>query len=145
MLHKTNARKKYFSLEIIGFLIPCNFRQEKVRFKGYIVTDSQDLCHELLERRINSSFISLRCSWWTRNLSLSMQWDLSFLSVWFFVCFGCLFRFQTASIPSQSYGNPATGINQAPAAGSAPAPARQRVRARRGQATDPHSIAERVR
>jgi len=38
--------------------------------------------------------------------------------------------------------------NQAPgsgaAAGGAPAQPRQRVRARRGQATDPHSIAERV-
>lgn len=39
-------------------------------------------------------------------------------------------------------------MNQGPASGSAgtaPAQPRQRVRARRGQATDPHSIAERVR
>ncbi|XP_057421004.1 bHLH transcription factor RHL1-like [Lotus japonicus] len=34
--------------------------------------------------------------------------------------------------------------NQAPAAGN-PGPPKQRVRARRGQATDPHSIAERLR
>lgn len=53
---------------------------------------------------------------------------------------------------SQSFGAPA--INQTPAAsgsagggGTTPAaqPKQQRVRARRGQATDPHSIAERVR
>lgn len=54
---------------------------------------------------------------------------------------------------SQSFGAPA--MNQTPAAsgsaggggGSTPAaqPKQQRVRARRGQATDPHSIAERVR
>lgn len=55
---------------------------------------------------------------------------------------------------AQSFGAPATApaMNQTPAAsGSAggvttPAaqPKQQRVRARRGQATDPHSIAERV-
>eukprot|EP00268_Persea_americana_P027601 TRINITY_DN26955_c1_g1_i3.p1 TRINITY_DN26955_c1_g1~~TRINITY_DN26955_c1_g1_i3.p1 ORF type:complete len:483 (-),score=56.05 TRINITY_DN26955_c1_g1_i3:342-1790(-) len=48
-------------------------------------------------------------------------------------------RPQTGSIPSQNFGAPAAGMNQPPA------PARQRVRARRGQATDPHSIAERLR
>ncbi|XP_077217360.1 LJRHL1-like 3 isoform X2 [Tasmannia lanceolata] len=57
---------------------------------------------------------------------------------------------QTGSIRSQSYVAPFTGINQSPAPVSGPnggctAPARQRVRARRGQATDPHSIAERTR
>ncbi|XP_058114096.1 bHLH transcription factor RHL1-like [Magnolia sinica] len=55
---------------------------------------------------------------------------------------------QTGSIPSQNFGAPPTGINQTPASGSpagGTAPARQRVRARRGQATDPHSIAERLR
>jgi hypothetical protein len=36
-----------------------------------------------------------------------------------------------------------SATNQAPASG-APAQPRQKVRARRGQATDPHSIAERV-
>lgn len=49
---------------------------------------------------------------------------------------------------AQNYGAPATVMNQTPATGSAggaPAQPRQRVRARRGQATDPHSIAERVR
>ncbi|XP_077238082.1 LJRHL1-like 1 isoform X2 [Tasmannia lanceolata] len=53
---------------------------------------------------------------------------------------------------SQSYGTPTTAINQSPApvpvsvsTGGGTAPARQRVRARRGQATDPHSIAERLR
>ncbi|KAF8407244.1 hypothetical protein HHK36_006371 [Tetracentron sinense] len=54
---------------------------------------------------------------------------------------------QTGSISTQNYGAPATGINQPSATGSTGgngAPARQRVRARRGQATDPHSIAERV-
>ncbi|KAG6628069.1 bHLH transcription factor RHL1-like [Carya illinoinensis] len=48
----------------------------------------------------------------------------------------------------QNYGAPGAVMNQAPAsgsAGSAPAQPRQRVRARRGQATDPHSIAERLR
>lgn len=59
---------------------------------------------------------------------------------------------QTAPMPSQTFG----GVGGAPGggaqpqqagggAGGAPAPPRQRVRARRGQATDPHSIAERLR
>ncbi|KAF8393051.1 hypothetical protein HHK36_021292 [Tetracentron sinense] len=55
---------------------------------------------------------------------------------------------QTGSISTQNYGAPATGMNQPTATGSTgggTAPARQRVRARRGQATDPHSIAERLR
>lgn len=50
---------------------------------------------------------------------------------------------------AQNYGAAANVMNQTPATGSAgggaPAQPRQRVRARRGQATDPHSIAERVR
>ncbi|GFS41591.1 LJRHL1-like 1 [Actinidia rufa] len=50
----------------------------------------------------------------------------------------------------QNYGGPAAVMmNQAPSAsgsgGGAPSQPRQRVRARRGQATDPHSIAERLR
>lgn len=48
----------------------------------------------------------------------------------------------------QNFGGPASAVNQAPANGSAggsPSQPRQRVRARRGQATDPHSIAERLR
>ncbi|PSS08104.1 Transcription factor bHLH66 like [Actinidia chinensis var. chinensis] len=49
----------------------------------------------------------------------------------------------------QNYGGPASVMNQAPSAsgsgGGAPSQPRQRVRARRGQATDPHSIAERLR
>ncbi|XP_010275766.1 PREDICTED: transcription factor bHLH66 [Nelumbo nucifera] len=57
---------------------------------------------------------------------------------------------QTGSMSTQNFGAPAaTGMNQAPPAAGAPAggaaPQRQRVRARRGQATDPHSIAERLR
>ncbi|XP_010265624.1 PREDICTED: transcription factor bHLH66-like [Nelumbo nucifera] len=59
---------------------------------------------------------------------------------------------QVATMPAQNFSAPATtGINQAAlAAGAAggvgAAPQRQqRVRARRGQATDPHSIAERLR
>ncbi|KAF5191512.1 Transcription factor bhlh [Thalictrum thalictroides] len=56
---------------------------------------------------------------------------------------------QNGSISTQNYGAATTGMNQAPASGNgtnggAP-PVRQRVRARRGQATDPHSIAERLR
>ncbi|KAL9314411.1 hypothetical protein ACSQ67_019863 [Phaseolus vulgaris] len=49
-------------------------------------------------------------------------------------------------IQGQNFGAPGAGAatNQAPASG-APAQPRQRVRARRGQATDPHSIAERLR
>ncbi|XP_055822885.1 bHLH transcription factor RHL1-like [Solanum dulcamara] len=59
---------------------------------------------------------------------------------------------QGGSMQSQSFGAPA--MNQTPAAsgsagggGSTPVaqPKQQRVRARRGQATDPHSIAERLR
>ncbi|XP_068651749.1 bHLH transcription factor RHL1-like isoform X2 [Aristolochia californica] len=62
---------------------------------------------------------------------------------------------QTGSIGSQNFGAPAgAGINQnqisATGAGAGTGPGgtsapRQRVRARRGQATDPHSIAERLR
>ncbi|XP_003610348.2 bHLH transcription factor RHL1 isoform X2 [Medicago truncatula] len=45
----------------------------------------------------------------------------------------------------QSFGSGSvSATNQAPASG-APAQPRQKVRARRGQATDPHSIAERLR
>ncbi|KAK2420254.1 basic helix-loop-helix (bHLH) DNA-binding superfamily protein [Trifolium repens] len=45
----------------------------------------------------------------------------------------------------QSFGDGSVGAtNQAPASG-APVQPRQKVRARRGQATDPHSIAERMR
>lgn len=52
-------------------------------------------------------------------------------------------------MPAQNFGGaPPSGGAQAPVAaasgGGAAAPPRQRVRARRGQATDPHSIAERV-
>ncbi|KAK9947364.1 hypothetical protein M0R45_002993 [Rubus argutus] len=55
---------------------------------------------------------------------------------------------QGGSLQAQNYGAPAAAMNQAPASGSAGAAAAQprpRVRARRGQATDPHSIAERLR
>ncbi|XP_040999016.1 bHLH transcription factor RHL1-like [Juglans microcarpa x Juglans regia] len=55
---------------------------------------------------------------------------------------------QGGPVQGQNYGSPGAAMNQAPAsgsAGSAPAQPRQRVRARRGQATDPHSIAERLR
>ncbi|KAF3780998.1 Transcription factor [Nymphaea thermarum] len=48
----------------------------------------------------------------------------------------------------QSYGAQNAGMNQAPASVQAPGtapPTRPRARARRGQATDPHSIAERLR
>ncbi|KAJ4951588.1 hypothetical protein NE237_028420 [Protea cynaroides] len=52
---------------------------------------------------------------------------------------------QSGSISNQTYGAPSAGMNQAtPGAGGQVQP-RQRVRARRGQATDPHSIAERLR
>ncbi|XP_059635508.1 bHLH transcription factor RHL1-like isoform X2 [Cornus florida] len=54
----------------------------------------------------------------------------------------------TAQTVSQNFGAPAPVTNQAPSNGSgggAGAQPRQRVRARRGQATDPHSIAERLR
>ncbi|CAM0951381.1 unnamed protein product [Alopecurus aequalis] len=57
---------------------------------------------------------------------------------------------QTAPMPSPTFGAgggvPVAGAQpQAGSGGGAPAPPRQRVRARRGQATDPHSIAERLR
>ncbi|KAK4338540.1 hypothetical protein RND71_043027 [Anisodus tanguticus] len=61
---------------------------------------------------------------------------------------------QGGSMQEQSFGAPAAApaMNQTPAAsgsagvGTTPAqPKQQRVRARRGQATDPHSIAERLR
>ncbi|XP_062199809.1 bHLH transcription factor RHL1-like isoform X2 [Phragmites australis] len=55
---------------------------------------------------------------------------------------------QTAPMPSQGFGGGASGgasQPQAGASGGAAPPPRQRVRARRGQATDPHSIAERLR
>lgn len=49
----------------------------------------------------------------------------------------------------QNYGAPGAAVNQTPApsgsSGAQPAQPRPRVRARRGQATDPHSIAERLR
>ncbi|XP_027338777.1 transcription factor bHLH66-like [Abrus precatorius] len=48
----------------------------------------------------------------------------------------------------QNFAGAGGATNQAPASGAAagaPAQPRQRVRARRGQATDPHSIAERLR
>ncbi|KAF6147261.1 hypothetical protein GIB67_013082 [Kingdonia uniflora] len=47
---------------------------------------------------------------------------------------------------SQSYGVPTAGMNQVPSVGTSGSnPVKQKVRARRGQATDPHSIAERLR
>lgn len=53
------------------------------------------------------------------------------------------------TMQAQNYRTPVGGMNQAPASGGsgggAAAQPRQRVRARRGQATDPHSIAERLR
>ncbi|XP_022135458.1 transcription factor bHLH66-like [Momordica charantia] len=52
------------------------------------------------------------------------------------------------SMQSHSFGAPGNGMNQAPASGSvgvSPSQPKQKVRARRGQATDPHSIAERLR
>ncbi|CAA7407293.1 unnamed protein product [Spirodela intermedia] len=55
---------------------------------------------------------------------------------------------QAVVLPSQNYGASAVGVGQQPAteaAGVGSTPPRQRVRARRGQATDPHSIAERLR
>lgn len=47
---------------------------------------------------------------------------------------------------AQNYGGAAAAgvMNQTPAGGGGVGQPRQRVRARRGQATDPHSIAERV-
>ncbi|XP_008799645.2 bHLH transcription factor RHL1 [Phoenix dactylifera] len=50
-------------------------------------------------------------------------------------------RPQGASMPAQNFG----GSPAAASSGGGTAPPRQRVRARRGQATDPHSIAERLR
>ncbi|KAK9149810.1 hypothetical protein Scep_008567 [Stephania cephalantha] len=52
--------------------------------------------------------------------------------------------------PPQSFGAAPQGMNQGGSGGggggaAAAAPVRQKVRARRGQATDPHSIAERLR
>ncbi|KAF8657718.1 hypothetical protein HU200_059875 [Digitaria exilis] len=58
---------------------------------------------------------------------------------------------QTAQMPGQGFGGGGGGGGGAPqpqagaSGGGAAAPPRQRVRARRGQATDPHSIAERLR
>lgn len=57
---------------------------------------------------------------------------------------------QGGNMQNQNYGGPVGGMSQAQAnggsgTGGAPAQPRQRVRARRGQATDPHSIAERLR
>ncbi|KAJ0090035.1 hypothetical protein Patl1_14781 [Pistacia atlantica] len=62
---------------------------------------------------------------------------------------------QAYDMQAQSYGAPAPVMNQGQAqtqvqasgstGGNNPAQPRQRVRARRGQATDPHSIAERLR
>ncbi|PAN12403.1 hypothetical protein PAHAL_2G266100 [Panicum hallii] len=55
---------------------------------------------------------------------------------------------QTAPLPGQGFGGGGGGASQPQAGasgGGAAAPPRQRVRARRGQATDPHSIAERLR
>ncbi|URE34004.1 Helix-loop-helix DNA-binding domain [Musa troglodytarum] len=60
-------------------------------------------------------------------------------------------RQQGASMSSQNYGGAAApaGVGQGPAAsassGGGTPPQKQKVRARRGQATDPHSIAERLR
>ncbi|MCL7048218.1 hypothetical protein MKW94_002697 [Papaver nudicaule] len=61
-----------------------------------------------------------------------------------------LFNGISGSISTPSFGAQAAGMNQVAAGGSVSgggvtAPARQKVRARRGQATDPHSIAERLR
>ncbi|KAM0969195.1 hypothetical protein ACFX13_017751 [Malus domestica] len=55
---------------------------------------------------------------------------------------------QGGQLQAQNYGGAGAAMNQAPAggsAGAAPAQPKPRVRARRGQATDPHSIAERLR
>ncbi|XP_076889704.1 bHLH transcription factor RHL1-like [Bidens hawaiensis] len=58
---------------------------------------------------------------------------------------------QFRHVPPQSFGSPAAVMNQVQTAsvtaggGGPPSQPRQRVRARRGQATDPHSIAERLR
>lgn len=55
---------------------------------------------------------------------------------------------QFRNMPGQNFGSPGAAIQTASATaagGGAPSQPRQRVRARRGQATDPHSIAERLR
>lgn len=54
---------------------------------------------------------------------------------------------QGAPLPQQSFGAapPLAASNPAGGVGGTPAVPRQRIRARRGQATDPHSIAERLR
>nr|QDL88317.1 transcription factor bHLH66 isoform X2 [Cymbidium ensifolium] len=52
---------------------------------------------------------------------------------------------QGATMPLQSFGGVPPAAASAPANANTPAAPRQRVRARRGQATDPHSIAERLR
>uniref|UniRef100_A0A7N0TWD4 Uncharacterized protein n=1 Tax=Kalanchoe fedtschenkoi TaxID=63787 RepID=A0A7N0TWD4_KALFE len=57
-------------------------------------------------------------------------------------------HYQSSQQGGPSFEAPAAMNNQAPmssSAGAAAAPPKQRVRARRGQATDPHSIAERLR
>ncbi|XP_060675814.1 bHLH transcription factor RHL1 isoform X2 [Ziziphus jujuba] len=55
---------------------------------------------------------------------------------------------QACQMQAQNFGAPGPVMTQVPASassGGAPAQPRPRVRARRGQATDPHSIAERLR
>ncbi|KAG2635062.1 bHLH transcription factor RHL1-like isoform X2 [Panicum virgatum] len=52
---------------------------------------------------------------------------------------------QTAPLPGQGFGGASQPQAGASGGTAAAAPPRQRVRARRGQATDPHSIAERLR
>lgn len=52
---------------------------------------------------------------------------------------------QGGSMGAQNFGAPAAVLNQSQTAGGGAGQPRQRVRARRGQATDPHSIAERLR
>lgn len=55
-------------------------------------------------------------------------------------------NFSAPAPPPMNQPPAATGSGSTGGAGTAPAqPKQQRVRARRGQATDPHSIAERVR
>jgi hypothetical protein len=51
---------------------------------------------------------------------------------------------QSLGGPAASSGGAPTGATSSAGGGGAPPPRHQRVRARRGQATDPHSIAERV-
>nr|XP_043613464.1 bHLH transcription factor RHL1-like [Erigeron canadensis] len=66
---------------------------------------------------------------------------------------GSLSTNQTQQFPGQNFGSPgAAAVTSATVAsggggggGGTPSQPRQRVRARRGQATDPHSIAERLR